>query len=129
MKRREFMRNIALGGLALGAVRKPARPVQAAAKPPDLAWVEGESPAAIARAALEALGGMKSFVSRGDVVCVKPNIGWDRTPELAACTNPETVKTLVEMCFEAGAKEGVVTDHSTNQAARTSLRSGIQDAA
>ncbi|OGD12352.1 MAG: cytoplasmic protein [Candidatus Aminicenantes bacterium RBG_13_62_12] len=129
MKRREFMRNIALGGLALGAVRKPARPVQAAAKPPDLAWVEGESPAAITRAALEALGGMKSFVSRGDVVCVKPNIGWDRTPELAACTNPETVKTLVEMCFEAGAKEVVVTDHSTNQAARTFLRSGIQAAA
>ena len=30
--------------------------------------------------AIEGLGGMKRFVSSGDVVWVKPNIGWDRTP-------------------------------------------------
>jgi len=129
MKRRDFMRDIALGGLALSAVRPSAFSFPAADKTPDLAWIEGESPAALTRAAVDALGGMKSFVGRGDVVCVKPNIGWDRTPEMAACTNPEVVKTLVEMCFEAGAKEVVVTDHSTNQAARTFLRSGIQAAA
>ena len=31
--------------------------------------------------AIEELGGMKRFVKNGDVVWVKPNIGWDRTPE------------------------------------------------
>jgi len=128
MRRRDFMRDVALGGLAFGAAGRAAFALQTAAKPPDLSWVEGESPEALTRSAVAALGGMKNFVGRGDVVCVKPNIGWDRTPELAACTNPEVVKALVEMCREAGAKEVIVTDHSTNQAARTFLRSGIQDA-
>ena len=34
---------------------------------------------------------MKRFVSRGDVVVVKPNIGWDRMPIHAANTNPDVV--------------------------------------
>ena len=72
---------------------------------------------------------MGKFVSKGDVVMVKPNIGWDRTPELAACTNPEVVKTLVELCTEAGAKKVIVMDNTTNQAQRCYVRSGIQAAA
>ena len=43
-----------------------------------------DDPASLVRKAVEALGGMKRFVSRGDVVVVKPNIGWDRTPIHAA---------------------------------------------
>lgn len=128
MKRREFIRDVAIGSLVLNLGTKQSLFGQAA-QPPDLAWVEGDSPAAITRAAVDLLGGMKRFVGRGDVVCVKPNIGWDRTPELAACTNPEVVKTLVELCLAAGAKEVIVTDNSTNQANRTFLRSGIQAAA
>jgi uncharacterized protein (DUF362 family) len=128
MKRREFLRDVAIGGLVLRLGTRQNLLGQAA-QPPDLAWVEGDSPAAITRAAVDLLGGMKRFVGRGDVVCVKPNIGWDRTPELAACTNPEVVKTLVELCLAAGAKEVVVTDNSTNQANRTFVRSGIQAAA
>src|SRR5882724_856282 len=34
-------------------------------------------PAVLVRRAIDALGGMSRFVSRGDVVAVKPNIGWD----------------------------------------------------
>src|SRR4051812_15660167 len=45
-------------------------------------------PAELVRRALDALGGMKRFVSRGDIVAVKPNIGWDRMPVHAANTNP-----------------------------------------
>ncbi|MFA6244988.1 MAG: twin-arginine translocation signal domain-containing protein, partial [Candidatus Hydrogenedentales bacterium] len=53
--------------------------------------------------AIEALGGMKRFVKSGDVVWMKPNMAWDRTPELAANTNPDVIATLVKLCFEAGA--------------------------
>jgi len=98
-------------------------------KYPDLSVVQGESPSKITREALSALGGMSRFVSKGDQVLIKPNIGWDRTPEQAACTNPHVVQTLVELCFEAGAKKVKVMDHPCNPARRTYVRSGIADAA
>jgi uncharacterized protein (DUF362 family) len=89
----------------------------------------GADPAALTRAAVDALGGMKRFISRGDVVVVKPNIGWDRTPLHAANTNPEVVATVVQMAYEAGAKTVVVTDASCNDPNRCFQRSGIWRAA
>src|SRR4051812_45535403 len=49
---------------------------------------EGEQASAekLVRRAIDAMGGIKRFVSRGDVVVVKPNIGWDRMPIHAANT-------------------------------------------
>jgi uncharacterized protein (DUF362 family) len=100
-----------------------------AAEKTDLAVVHGTPPAKITRAAVDALGGMKRFISRGDVVVIKPNIGWDRTPEYAATTNPEVVATVVKLCFEAGAKRVKVFDHPVSDARRTYKQSGIADAA
>jgi len=54
----------------------------------DMAIVRGPDPAANVRRAVEALGGMGRFVKRGERVVIKPNIGWNRTPEQAANTNP-----------------------------------------
>ena len=79
--------------------------------------------------AIEALGGMKRFVSAGDVVCVKPNIGWDRNPRQAANTNPAVVETLVRLCLDAGAKTVKVGDHTCNDARKTYANSGIAEAA
>ena len=79
--------------------------------------------------AIEALGGMKRFVKRGDVVWVKPNIGWDRKPEQAADTNPEIVAALVRMCFDAGAKTVKVGDNPCHPANKTYETSGIAAAA
>jgi uncharacterized protein (DUF362 family) len=72
---------------------------------------------------------MEQFVRPGDKVLVKPNIAWDRPPELAACTNPEVVGALVSLCVAAGAAEVVVTDVTCNNADRTFQRSGIAQAA
>jgi uncharacterized protein (DUF362 family) len=130
MNRRAFLKDMAIGGLAAGTVtRLGAARGAAPAAAPDLAFVQGESPAAITKAALETLGGMSKFVAKGDVVMIKPNIGWDRTPEMAACTNPEVVRALVEMSLAAGAKKVLVMDNTTNQAQRCYARSGIQAAA
>jgi uncharacterized protein (DUF362 family) len=79
--------------------------------------------------ALEDLGGIRRFVSRQDVVVVKPNIAWDRTPEQAANTNPEVVAEVVRQCWQAGAKRVIVTDVSCNEPRRCFQRSGIQAAA
>lgn len=125
MKRREFLKDAALGALIL----KLHSRLLAQGNSTDLAVIQGGSPDVITKEAVAALGGMKRFVNRGDKVMIKPNIGWDRTPELAACTNPEVVKALVELAFEAGAKEVTVMDHTTNQAQRCYARSGIADAA
>ena len=72
---------------------------------------------------------MSRFVSRQDVVVIKPNIAWDRTPEQAANTNPELVAEVVRQCWQAGAKRVVVTDVSCNEPRRCFQRSGIQAAA
>jgi len=125
MKRRHFLRDIAIGSLLIQA--RPGLLAQSGA--PDLALIEGESADKLTREAVSVLGGMKRFVSKGDKVMVKPNIGWDRTPEQAACTNPEVVKALVELCLEAGAKEVTVMDNPCNPARRTYVRSGIAEAA
>ena len=93
MERREFLKAALAAGTALAVPPFCGAwvPRLEAAVGPDLAVVHGSSPAAGVRTALEALGGIRRFVSRGDVVVVKPNIGWDRTPEYAANTNPEVV--------------------------------------
>lgn len=95
----------------------------------DIAAVKGSNPAAITRKAVDTLGGMKKFVKPGDTVVVKPNIGWDRSPELAGCTNPEVVSELVKMCFESGAKTVKVFDNTCNEARMCYANSGIQAAA
>ncbi|MGD2294616.1 MAG: DUF362 domain-containing protein [Candidatus Aminicenantes bacterium] len=126
MKRREFLKDIALGSVILNL--NPQIFAQGSA-PPDLAEIQGESPARITQEAIRVLGGMERFVSKGDKIVIKPNIGWDRTPEQGACTNPEVVKTLVELSFDAGAKEVTVLDNPCNPAQRTYVRSGIAKAA
>jgi uncharacterized protein (DUF362 family) len=83
----------------------------------------------ITRAAVDALGGMRSFIKKGDIVVIKPNIGWDRTPEQGANTNPAVVATLVRMAYEAGAKKVKVFDRSCNDPRRCYVQSGIEAAA
>ncbi|HMA54583.1 MAG TPA: DUF362 domain-containing protein [Acidobacteriota bacterium] len=129
MNRRDFIKGAAAAGLALRfGPRAFAGQAASLTSLPAMAAIEGESPAAITKAAIAALGGMGKFVGKGDRVVIKPNIGWDRTPEMAACTNPEVVKTLVELVLEAGAKKAIVIDNTTNQAKRCYVRSGIQEA-
>ena len=87
------------------------------------------TPEQLVARALDALGGMKKFVSRGDVVVVKPNIGWDRMPIHAANTNPDVVAAVVKQAYDAGAKKVVVADGSCNDPNRCYQRSGIWRAA
>jgi uncharacterized protein (DUF362 family) len=96
---------------------------------PHLSVVQGGEPRELVQKTLENLGGMSRFVSRQDVVVVKPNIAWDRTPEQAANTNPEVVAEVVRQCWQAGAKRVIVTDVSCNEARRCFHRSGIEAAA
>jgi uncharacterized protein (DUF362 family) len=141
ISRREFVAGAAVSGLwALdpGGLLRAAAP---AGRPLDLAvarWSgEKKIPDAqidkaagkLAEKAIEALGGMSRFVKKGDVVLIKPNIGWNHGPALAANTNPEIVAALIRLCLAAGAKTVKVGDNTCNPARKTYETSGIAAAA
>ncbi len=140
--RRDFMVRSATtaGMLALGS-RTLAAAVADDTKPLDMTIARWTGPkdlqpgqidevaGKLTEKAIEAMGGLKRFVTKGSVVWVKPNIGWDRRPEQAANTNQEIVATLVRLCFEAGAKVVKVGDNTCNPAPKTYANSGIAAAA
>jgi uncharacterized protein (DUF362 family) len=94
-----------------------------------MAVAQGEDPGALVRGAVEALGGIRRFVSPRDVVVLKPNVAWDRTPEQAANTSPAVVAEMVKLCWEAGAGKVIVADVSINEPRRCFARSGVAEAA
>ena len=96
---------------------------------PEMVVVQGDDPRALVRRAFADLGGVGRFIAQHDVVVLKPNIAWDRTPEQAANTNPDVVAETVKQCWAAGAKRVIVTDVSCNEAERCFYRSGIAAAA
>jgi len=148
-RRAALLRILRLAGLSAGTAAagywlstRSAKPTDAlvagarrdhtvAANPqfPDLTVIHDGAPAAMVQRALQELGGIRRFISRADVVIVKPNIAWDRTPEQAADTNPDVVAELVRQCWSAGAKKVIVTDVSCNDPRRCFERSGIAAAA
>ncbi|UFS69843.1 DUF362 domain-containing protein [Geomonas sp. RF6] len=124
MKRRAFLK---FAGLAALFHRFFVRDLFAA-QGPVVAVATNRDHAAATRSAIAALGGMKRFVKKGDVVVVKPNIGWDRSPEQAANTNPTVVKTVVQEALAAGAKKVKVFDRPCNDERRCYVNSGIKAA-
>ncbi len=127
MERRRFLKLAALTGAGLSLPPGIVTLAEAAASAtrPDLVVAHGASPAKIVTAAIDAMGGIGKFISRGDVVVIKPNIGWDRTPEQAGNTNPEVVAAVARLCLEAGAKKVKVFDRPVNDPRRCYVQSGI----
>jgi uncharacterized protein (DUF362 family) len=132
--RRQFLTSAAsAAALARGAdAPPPAVPSLAVAhckSPATASDAMPEEARRLTRAAIGALGGMGRFVSKGSAVWVKPNIGWDRAPEQAACSNPDVVATIVELCYQAGAGRVTVGDNPCVSPLKSFARSGIQAAA
>ncbi len=96
---------------------------------PGLTLAKDSDHVAALNKALDAIGGIKRFVKPGERVTIKPNIGWDRTPEQAADTNPLLVGEMVRLCKEANASRVIVTDITCHDPRRCFLRSGIRDSA
>jgi uncharacterized protein (DUF362 family) len=127
LDRRKFLAcALSASGLAMGAA--PSLAIAHYRAPAAAADAIAEEARRLTRAAIDALGGMGRFVSKGQKVWVKPNIGWDRRPEQAACSNPDVVATVVKLCFEAGAGKVLVSDNPCVEAERSFARSGIQAA-
>lgn len=133
MERRNFIKTAILGGLA-GAVKLKSNDLFAGEKMSvsvsnDLVAVMGGEPAQMYQKAIEAMGGISKFVKKGAKVVIKPNIGWDKSPELAANTNPELVSAIIKDCLKAGAAEVTVFDHTCDEWQACYKNSGIESAA
>jgi len=112
------------GGTAWTPRRKPA----VLPEKPRFGVARGDDPAALVAAAVDAHGGLGGVIKPGDIVLIKPNVGWDRSARLAANTNPLIVRETARLCLEAGAKRVIVSDNPCNNPSRCFDRSGIRKA-
>ncbi|HOX74013.1 MAG TPA: DUF362 domain-containing protein [Bacteroidales bacterium] len=133
MRRRDFIKKSAGAGMVAGAAFsiggfKSFRAVKENDKY-DMVAVMGGNPDAMFDLGIQELGGIGTFVRKGQTVVVKPNIGWDVIPELAANTNPLLVKRIIEHCLKAGTKDVYVFDHTIDNGVNCYKNSGIEKAA
>jgi uncharacterized protein (DUF362 family) len=134
MKRRDFLKTSVGAGMAAGAALTMGgyKNLWISAPPVakyDMVAVMGGTPDAMFDLGIQELGGMGTYVQKGQKVLIKPNIGWDVIPELAANTNPVLVKRIIEHCLKAGAKEVYVFDHTLDNWVNCYKNSGIEKAA
>jgi uncharacterized protein (DUF362 family) len=126
VNRRKFLKVLATSAMTVGFSGDITHLL--ADDPPVLSLAEGNDYGAITRNAINALGGMQGFVKPGNVVVVKPNMGWDRKPEYAANTHPLVVKAIAEECLKAGAKKVKIFDNPCNDPRRCYENSGVAGA-
>jgi uncharacterized protein (DUF362 family) len=94
----------------------------------DLGVAHGTNIKEMMRAAVGAIGGIQRFISRGDIVVIKPNVAFERPAALGATTNPEVLVALIELVREAGAAEIRVADNPIESPESCFVRSGIRAA-
>jgi uncharacterized protein (DUF362 family) len=80
-------------------------------------------------AALKAMGGVHQFIKKGDVVVIKPNVAFDKNPDLAATTQPDTLAAVVKLCLGAGARKVIVADNPINNPESCFFKTKVGEAA
>jgi uncharacterized protein (DUF362 family) len=81
------------------------------------------------KAAMDAMGGVDKFIQKGDVVVIKPNVAFDKNPDLAATTQPDTVMAVTRLCFGAGARKVIVADNPINNPESCFYKTKVGEAA
>ena len=116
----ELCGSLALGSFIAAPAQKPLLAFAGVEKPrfivEGVGVNEGYATRNLVREVFEAAGGMRRFVSKGDVVVIKPNISWARPVHLAATTNPEVLQGVIELCQEAGAAKVRIADNTIDDA-------------
>jgi uncharacterized protein (DUF362 family) len=127
--RKSFGTSVVVGAALAGKYENLfAAAYHSASAPYDLIAVKGGEPDVMLQKGMEALGGIPSFVKKGQKVVIKPNIGWDVGPERAGNTNPKLITEIVRQCRNAGASEVYVLDHTCDNWQRCYKNSGIESA-
>ncbi|MFI5332414.1 MAG: DUF362 domain-containing protein [Desulfobaccales bacterium] len=79
-----------------------------------MAIVRGTDRAAMFEQGLKALGGMESFIQKGDRVLIKVNAAFATPASLGATTHPELLAAVAGLCSKVGAAQVLVTDNPIN---------------
>ena len=74
-------------------------------------------------------GGVSHFIQKGDVVVIKPNVAFDKNPDLAATTQPDTVSAVTRLCLGAGARKVIVADNPINNPESCFYKTKVGEAA
>ena len=129
MNRRRFIETTAATAVAI-SWNNPlfAAPEADGDGPWDMVAVRNGGPVEMFAAGIAALGGMNAFVKKGQTVVIKPNIAWDKPPEIPANTNPDLVAAIVRECLKSGASKVTVFDHTCHNWERSYETSGIAKA-
>ncbi len=127
MDRRGFLGNVAWAGAALAAGHFLPRHVSSDPPPSRLVVAKGKAADAV-KLAIEALGGIGSFVKPGDRVLLKPNASFPNPPAWGCNTSPEVVAVVARLCLEAGAKRVLVVDNTLGNPELCFSKSGIKAA-
>ena len=83
-----------------------------------VAAVRGDNLGSMTRDAIDALGGIRAVVAKGETVFVKPNLvtfPWaqhNHCFRVGECTKPEIIIAVAEECLKAGAAEVIVGEGS-----------------
>jgi uncharacterized protein (DUF362 family) len=91
--------------------------------------VRGSSRTDTLELALKSIGGIETFIKKGDRVLLKVNAAFASPPMLSATTHPEMVAAISRLCFKAGAAAVTVTDNPINDPASCFRLTGIEQAA
>ena len=94
---KDYSVSVPVGKPTLIVVRsRPVRPEDHASKDEELKARE-EQAFDMVKAALNSMGGVDHFIQKGDVVVIKPNVAFDKNPDLAATTQPHTVSAVTRL--------------------------------
>ena len=113
-------------------VRSPTLKAEAYASKEEETQAREDQALHMVRAAMEEMGGdqgVRHFITKGDVVVIKPNVAFDKNPDLGATTSPDTVSAVVKLCLTAGARKVIVCDNPINNPESCFFKTKVGDAA
>jgi uncharacterized protein (DUF362 family) len=127
MTRRDFLK-LGAGATVAGLLPKPLFSTEQKALTGPLVGVAHGEPSRLVAAAVDAIGGMNTFIKPGDRVCIKPNISFAANVDCGATTSLEIMKQIVQLCLDAGAEKIIILDHTIAHATLCVEKSRMEEA-
>ncbi len=78
------------------------------------------------RQSINLIGGIQTFIKRGDRVLLKPNLLYGKSPEKAVTTHPAIVKGMIQIIREVGGIPFIGDSPSIGSLTRTAEKAGIK---